>query len=166
MSLEVERKFLLPHYPQDLIEDGTIEVLSVQHIEQLYLALAPGEELRLRKLTDRSTDIPAFMLTYKNGAGIVRTEVEQPITQSLYDELIGKFQPIPLIKERTTAKMVDSGTVIEIDRYDHLPLVVVEVEFMSEDEAKRFTPPVWFGPDISTNKQYSNKEMWRQLNKR
>lgn len=165
MSLEVERKFLLSEYPQDYIENKTIDVVSIQHIEQLYLAIAQGEELRMRKLTDRNTGIVEFVLTYKNGLGIVRTEVEQPITQALYEELLSKFKPTPLLKERTTAKLKETETIIEIDRYDHLPLIVVEVEFQSEEDAIRFTPPDWFGRDISSNKQYSNKELWRQLNR-
>jgi adenylate cyclase len=164
LALEVERKFLLTAYPDSLIQDGTIEVQKIQQIEQTYLALADGEELRIRRLTDVQTSASEYVLTYKKGYGMVREELEQPITGQLYDELMRISRLIPLTKERTTGRLPASDTIIEIDRYSHHPLVVVEVEFPNEVAARRFEPPSWFGPDISSDKRYSNKELWRRLN--
>lgn len=164
MSLEVERKFLLPEYPDELVADGTLEIISLHHIEQTYLALADGEELRLRRLRHSDSHTSEYVLTYKSGTGLVRQEVEHPITKQLYDELIGNMPFKPLHKDRTTARIVETGLVIEIDQYRDRSLVVVEVEFADEQSAREFVPPAWFGKDISSKKLYSNKEMWRQLN--
>lgn len=68
---------------------------------------------------------------------------------------------IPLTKVRTTVDW--NGTIIEIDTYDQLQLRVLEIEFESEEEAMQFQAPDWFGPDISSMKQYSNKTVWKKL---
>jgi CYTH domain-containing protein len=34
---------------------------------------------------------------------------------------------------------------------------VVEVEFDSEPAAAAFTPPAWFGPEITGDSRYSNR---------
>lgn len=163
MALEVERKFLLDGYPEDLITDGTLEVQKVYLIDQTYLALSDGEELRVRRLTDAATGLSEYVLTYKSGFGLVRQEVEQPISGKLYEELMSKVRLNPLVKERTVAKM-SNGLVVEIDRYSQFSLTVVEVEFASEEDAMNFAPPKWFGEEISTSKLYSNKQLWKQLN--
>jgi len=163
MALEVERKFLLRAYPEDQIADGTLAVQKVYHIDQTYLALSDGEELRVRRLKDAATGETKYVLTYKSGFGLVRQEVEQPISSKLYDELMSKVRLNPLIKERTIARMPD-GMTVEIDRYSQFSLIVVEVEFASEEEALNFTPPDWFGEDISSSKLYSNKQLWKKLN--
>jgi len=62
---------------------------------------------------------------------------------------------------RTTADW--AGTTIEIDTYDQLQLRVLEIEFESEEAALGFQAPDWFGPDISSMKQYSNKTVWKRL---
>jgi CYTH domain-containing protein len=45
--------------------------------------------------------------------------------------------------------------VPEIGRRREL-LVVVEVEFASVDEALAFSPPDWFGPDVTGDSRYRN----------
>jgi len=163
MALEVERKFLLSAYPEDRIADGTLVVQKICHIDQTYLAISDGEELRARRLIDAASGEAEYVLTYKSGFGLVRQEVEQPISGKLYEELMAKVRLNPLIKERTVARTTD-GLIVEIDRYSQFSLIVVEVEFASEDEATSFTPPDWFGEDISSSKLYSNKQLWKKLN--
>jgi len=163
MVLEVERKFLLGAYPDDRIAGGSLAVEKVYLIDQTYLALSDGEELRVRRLKDALTGEAEYVLTYKSGFGLVRQEVEQPISGKLYEELMSKVRLTPLIKERTIARTAE-GITVEIDRYSQFSLIVVEVEFASEEEAIRFSPPDWFGEEISSSKLYSNKQLWRQLN--
>lgn len=52
---------------------------------------------------------------------------------------------------------------MEIDLYTQLELTVLEVEFDSLEEAESFAAPDWFGEDVSVEKQYSNKTVWKQL---
>jgi adenylate cyclase len=51
--------------------------------------------------------------------------------------------------------------VIELDAYqDGLRgLVMAEVEFDSEAAAYSFTPPSWFGREVTTDKRYRNQSL-------
>ncbi|MEF2967692.1 CYTH domain-containing protein [Paenibacillus sp. M1] len=161
MPLEIERKFLLPAFPKAQIEDGTIQVVKEQVIDQTYLALDGDQELRVRKIKDLSTGEIGYTHTFKRGFGVAREEIEYPISAGLYEQMIHIRRAIPLVKKRTTARW--NNILIEIDDYRQIDMNVLEVEFDSELEAAGFVPPDWFGPDISTDKRYSNKKVWRDL---
>ncbi|SEO83781.1 CYTH domain-containing protein [Paenibacillus sp. OV219] len=165
MALEVERKFLLPAYPEAHVQSGELVILLEQRIEQTYLAIADGQELRVRRIVDLATNNVHFTHTFKSGGGLVREEIEYDISQGLYEQVMQALQAIPLTKNRITARWNDTTTV-EIDIYDQIQLTVLEVEFESEVEALAFTSPDWFGPDISSAKEYSNKKVWRDLQTR
>ncbi|MBW4082404.1 CYTH domain-containing protein [Paenibacillus sp. S150] len=164
MGLEIERKFLLPEYPAQLIQEGTLSVANVEIIEQTYLAIDDGEELRVRKIRNPETGEVHYTHTYKNGKGISREEIEYNISQGLYEQLIQAFDLVPLVKKRITG--VWQGINIEIDVYSQLELSVVEVEFDSYDAAISFSPPGWFGKDVSDVKEYRNKVVWLELQKK
>lgn len=161
MGLEIERKFLLPAYPASLIEAQEVQIEKEQMIEQTYLAIAGDQELRVRKIKDLAQGQTEYTHTFKRGHGIAREEVEYGISAELYEQMIQTHQAIPLIKKRTTARFGD--TRIEIDDYEQISLLVLEVEFASVEEAESFDPPEWFGRDISSAKEYSNKKVWKEL---
>ncbi|AZK48489.1 CYTH domain-containing protein [Paenibacillus lentus] len=164
MSLEIERKFLLREIPQALIEEGQLQLKSEHRIEQTYLALAGDQELRVRRIRDLATEEITYTHTFKKGHGLLREEIEYEISKEIYEQITRIHQSVPLTKNRVTADW--SGRIIEIDLYDQIDLMVLEVEFSSEEEATQFIPPVWFGLDISTNKEYSNKKVWKELQER
>ncbi|THF73721.1 CYTH domain-containing protein [Cohnella fermenti] len=161
MALEIERKFLLNETPEQLIERGAIRKAKEQRIEQTYLAMDETQELRIRRITDLRSGQTEYTHTFKLGNGMTREEIEYSISGSIYEQVAGAFGAVPLTKNRITAEWQDK--VLEIDVYDQLELTVVEVEFESEDEANSFAPPEWFGRDIGSEKQYSNKTVWKQL---
>ncbi|AZS13924.1 CYTH domain-containing protein [Paenibacillus lutimineralis] len=164
MSLEIERKFLLPEYPANRIKEGEIRNKKEQIIEQTYLALHGDQELRVRKIQDQASGKVEYTHTFKKGHGIAREEVEYSISEGLYEQIMNIHQAVPLIKKRTTAIWGDR--VIEIDDYKQIQLLVLEVEFASLEEAESFAAPGWFGKDISSDKQYSNKKVWQELQAR
>ncbi|MNB81664.1 CYTH domain protein [compost metagenome] len=163
MAMEIERKFLLPEFPQRLIDEGLLRVLSRQRIEQTYLAIDGPQELRVRKLADLNSGDVHYTHTFKNGLGVSREEVEYEISQGLYKQMIDAVHAVPLIKERITADM--NGVTVEIDVYEQLKLTVIEVEFQSLEECQAFQAPDWFGEDVSVEKKYSNKIVWKELQK-
>ncbi|MNV99661.1 hypothetical protein D3C71_1950530 [compost metagenome] len=77
--------------------------------------------------------------------------------------MIDAVHAVPLIKERITADM--NGVTVEIDVYEQLKLTVIEVEFQSLEECQAFQAPDWFGEDVSVEKKYSNKIVWKELQK-
>lgn len=161
MALEIERKFLLQQSPQQLAAAGIITILSERRIEQTYLAIDSNEEIRVRKITDLSTKQTSFTHTFKRGNGLVREEIEYEISETIYGQIMQAFDYIPLTKNRITAQF-DNG-LIEIDIYDQIQLTVLELEFSSLQEAESYKSPAWFGADISGEKKYSNKKVWKQL---
>lgn len=161
MGMEIERKFLLPEYPERLIEEGQLTVLTRQSIDQTYLAIEDGQELRVRKITDLDSGEITYTHTFKDGKGISRQEIEYFISEGIYNQMIEAVKAVPLVKTRITG--VWNGTTVEIDLYTQLQLSVLEVEFDSLEEAESFNAPEWFGQDVSVDKQYSNKTVWKQL---
>ncbi|WP_219834864.1 CYTH domain-containing protein [Paenibacillus sp. R14(2021)] len=164
MALEIERKFLLPEYPEQLIQDGVLVILSEQRIEQTYLAIDEQQEVRVRRIVDINSEDVQFTHTFKAGNGLAREEIEYGITASIYEQLTNARKLVPLTKNRITAQW--EGLTVEIDCYDQIQLTVLEVEFDSESAAHAFEPPAWFGRDISAERQYSNKKVWRDLQSR
>ncbi|HNS59165.1 MAG TPA: adenylate cyclase, partial [Nitrosomonas europaea] len=63
-------------------------------------------------------------------------------------------------KTRYSGKLPD-GQLFELDVFaGHLsPLMLVEVEFLSEDAAQAFIPPPWFGEEVTEDKRYKNKAL-------
>ena len=161
MAMEIERKFLLAMDPQALIAAGELAVKSEQRIEQTYLAMDENEELRVRRIADLTTGEISYTHTFKRGNGLVREEVEYAISESIYKQVMNAFGFTPLTKNRITAEW--NGRIVEIDVYDQIQLSVLEAEFASVEEANEFQAPDWFGEDISSQKQYSNKTVWKQL---
>lgn len=51
--------------------------------------------------------------------------------------------------------------MIELDVFagDLAPLLLAEVEFSSEEEANSFTPPDWFGEDVTFSSKYHNSTL-------
>lgn len=164
MAMEIELKFLLPEYPEQLIEGGELKVITRHSIDQTYLAIEDGQELRVRKITDLDSGEVTFTHTFKDGKGISRKEIEYDISEGLYNQMIDAVKAIPLVKTRTTA--VWNGITVEIDIYTQLQLTVIEVEFDSLEEAESFKAPEWFGEDVSTERKYSNKTVWKELQKK
>ncbi|MEC0092980.1 CYTH domain-containing protein [Paenibacillus macquariensis] len=162
MPLEIERKFLLPEMPVlSAEEEGKLQFRTEHRIEQTYLAMDSNQELRVRRIIDLDTNEMTFTHTFKKGNGLSREEIEYSISEEIYDQIVQAFDAIPLTKNRITAVWED--TVIEIDYYDQVELIVVEVEFDSLEEANAFVAPHWFGKDISAEKHYSNKKVWKDL---
>ncbi|ASA25911.1 CYTH domain-containing protein [Paenibacillus donghaensis] len=161
MAMEIERKFLLPEYPQQLINEGALRIITRHSIDQTYLAIDGGQELRVRKITDLDTGEITFTHTFKDGKGISREEIEYGISAGLYNQMIEAVKAIPLVKERITGEW--NGVTVEIDLYTQLELSVLEVEFESLEAAVSFVAPEWFGEDVSTERQYSNKTVWKAL---
>jgi CYTH domain-containing protein len=144
--MEVERKFLVPQAP-DL--DGT----ESEQIEQGYLAIGSDGEVRLRRKGER------WLLTAKRGGGLSRDEAEVEIDPDAFERLW------PLTAGRRVHKrrhrIPHGGRTIELDVYGGglEGLLVAEVEFPSEEEARAFEPPEWLGEDVTGDPHYLNETL-------
>lgn len=146
---EIERKFLVDALPDGLNVAGGCEIM------QGYLAF-DGNEVRVRRKGDACT------LGVKRGAGRVREETEVPITRSQFDALW------PLTRGRRVGKtryeMQLDGHRIEIDVYRGAleGMMTAEVEFDDHDACDTFTPPSWFGLEVTDDAQFKNRNLAAQ----
>ena len=140
--MEIERKYLLKKLPENL------ENYPHRHLEQGYLCVAPV--VRIRKDDDK------YELTYKSGGMMVRQEYNLVLTQNSYEHLKKKIDGRLITKKRYMIPY--QGYTIELDVFENdlAPLVLAEVEFENEEQANTFTPPEWFGKDVTFDGRYHN----------
>ena len=149
MGMEIERKFKVKALPEDL------DAYAYHMIEQAYLTVEPA--IRVRSEDGR------YSMTYKGVAGdntaLSHEEYNLPLTKEAYETLRSKADGVIIRKKRV---LIPYGKyTIELDIFDEpfSGLVIAEVEFASTDEANDFTPPDWFGEDVTGQRQYSNAYM-------
>ena len=145
---EIERKFLLDELPAWLERHGS------RRISQGYLAIGEEAEVRLRRIDGER------FLTAKRGSGETREEVEIPLDPERFDRLWPLTEPRRIGKRRFLVPL-DDGHRAEVDVYagNLGGLVVAEVEFRSEEESHSFAPPAWFGPELTGDHRYANREL-------
>lgn len=145
-DVEIERRFLLESTPPGLAD------CPCDSVRQGYLALG-DRTVRIRAMG------VAHYLTVKGGDGLVRTEVECPLTRDQFDRLW------PLTAGRRIAKtryrLAWQGYTIEVDIFGGSlsGLCLAEVEFDSEAAALAFEPPGFLGREITGRREYSNASL-------
>ena len=147
-AVEIERKFLVRSLPEHLDES------RADQIRQGYLAIGPGgDEVRLR---DRGS---THFLTVKSGTGRTRTETEIELAADQAESLWPAVGERQLVKRRYLLDW--QGSRVELDVYSgaHSGLIVAEVEFTSEREADDFSPPPWFGREVTDDPRYRNQTL-------
>ncbi len=144
--MEIERKFLVKELPENL--EGFVK----KEIEQTYISTDPT--IRLRK---SDSD---FILTVKGHGNLAREEFELPLDIDQYKRLLEKAET-PTVSKTRYLIPIDNNLTAELDVYHGVlnGLLTVEVEFASIDEAEAFSPPAWFGDDVSYDRRYKNTSL-------
>lgn len=149
MGLEIERKYLIKYLPENLSE------YECHILTQGYLNTSPV--VRVRKEDD------SYYLTYKGSGLLTREEYNLPLDEPSFLHLIGKADGNVISKRRYKIPYVFDGKsyTIELDVFDapFEPLVIAEVEFLDETEANSFTPPAWFGQEVTYDPEYHNSNL-------
>ncbi len=143
--MEIERKFLIKELPENL------EAFEHHEIEQGYLCTEPV--LRVRKKDDN------YFFTYKGKGLLAREEVETSINKEAYDHLIKKADGYIISKTRYIIPFKEHTIELDIFHKDIEGLIMAEVEFESVEIANAFTPPEWFGKDVTDDNRYHNSNM-------
>ena len=144
--MEVERKFLV-HHPPEL--DGT----DSDEIEQGYLAIGNEGEVRLRRKGER------LLLTVKRGSGLSRDEAEVELDSVAFERLWALTEGRRLVKRRHVLPYEDLKLEIDVYLGDLEGLVVAEIEFPTEEEAREFRPPRWLGEEVTEDHRYRNETL-------
>lgn len=145
--MEIERKYLIDTLPEDYAS------YPFRQIEQAYLATEPV--IRIRKDND------AYYLTYKSKGLLAREEYNLPLTKESYEHLRSKADGMILTKKRYLIPLPKKNLTIELDVFEgaYEGLVLAEVEFSTLEEANSFTPPAWFGLDVTLTGEYQNSRL-------
>lgn len=145
--IEIERRFLVDALPSALPEPV--------HVEQAYVTTQPVS-VRVRRMGDRR------ILTIKSGSGLERTEIERELTDAEFDALWSEATELRIEKRRHHVPL-DGGWTAELDLFDGwlTGRRLVEVEFPTVDAAESFTPPDWFGREVTTDPRFTNSSLAR-----
>lgn len=140
--MEIERKFLIKELPMSLDNH------PVRQLEQGYLCTAPV--VRIRRDNDK------YELTYKGKGCMVREEHNLPLTKEAYEHLREKIDGRLIVKKRYMIPFQTHTIELDVFEGDLAPLILAEVEFPTEEDAKNFIPPEWFAEDVTFSKLYHN----------
>jgi adenylate cyclase len=146
--VEIERKFLVSTLPN-------LQKLEAFQVRQGYLtSVADSVEVRLRQKG------AAYFMTLKSGAGLQRLEYEILIDKSQFDALWPATDGRRIEKTRYLGNLEDH-LIFELDVFSGrlASLILVEVEFETVNAATNFTPPAWFGLDVTDDKRFKNKTL-------
>lgn len=158
--MEIERKFLVAEVPQGL------DNYKVKHMEQLYVSTSPV--IRIRRYDDRR------VLTVKSKGLTCRQEFELELDETEYSNLRKKAEGNIIEKDRYIIpltdtdgscgdKQIDKALNIELDIFKGIftGLTYAEVEFPTEELARTFSAPSWFGRDVTEAGIYQNSALSR-----
>jgi CYTH domain-containing protein len=139
-GLEIERKYLLRFVPDEARDGRRIDIAQ---------GYVPGSRLheRIRRVSvahGSGRKEIHFYRTVKVGEGVVRTEIEEETTESIF------LAMWPLTKRRRLRKrrfeVEADGRTWEIDEFKNRDLVLAEIELDSEDDDVVF--PDWLAPAV------------------
>jgi adenylate cyclase len=149
VTTEIERKFLVDEPPTESVRGAG------EPYRQGYLAEDGDVAVRVRITPS------VAVLTVKAGRGVSRTEVEKTLTAEEAEALWVHTAGRRLTKTRH--RIAVPGGVAELDLYDGPleGLVTVEVEFDSEDAARAFQVPAWFGREVTEDGRWTNASLAR-----
>ncbi len=141
--MEIERKFLVDTLPENPGQYPS------EMIEQAYLCTNPVVRVR-RQGRD-------YWLTYKGEGLMTREEYNLPLNETAYAHLIAKADGNIITKRRYSIPL-GNGLIAELDVFEgkFTGLVIVETEFPDEETANAFTPPPWFGEEVTWTNAYHN----------
>ncbi len=159
MNREIERKYLVQNFPENL------EINKIVDITQSYLYRDKNTTIRIRKIKANGNVEYIYGAKinydsdYNNPDLANKYEIESNISQEYYEELLSKKISNTINKTRFVVP-IQNNLKVEIDVYhDYLEdFLTAEVEFPSEDDANNFEKPTWIGKEIGYE-EFSNGKL-------
>lgn len=159
MTKEIERKFLLSHLP-------TIKADEMWYVEQAYISTEPEVRVRFKRPAKGYFPLLPYhrhLITIKGNGSLVRKEIETPIYENFYDEIIDFIGKKPITKEYFVYYIGNHHFEVSIvDKDSEHSFIYAEVEFQSEEEAKafKFPFPEILIEEITYQSDYKMKNYW------
>jgi adenylate cyclase len=146
-TTEIERAFVAPAVPAAVVHaEGT-------RLRQGYVARDVSAEVRVRISADAAT------LTVKSAPGLSRTEVEVEVPIEIAEGLWPHTEGRRLEKTRYRLPVGEHTAEVDVYEGDLAGLCRIEVEFTSEDEARSFVAPDWFGDEVTGDPRWGNASL-------
>jgi adenylate cyclase len=143
---EIERKWLVEKTP-NLSKRKRVK------ISQGYVVSTADIEVRLRQQDQK------FVQTIKTGDGLERGEIEIALTRKQFKRLWPTTHGRRLEKIRYKIRWQGHSIDLDLYRNELTGLTVAEVEFKTRKEAIDFSPPKWFGKEVTGKKEYKNANL-------
>ena len=146
MAIEIERKFLLKHFPSSLQTNGTL-------IRKGYMINGKNMVVRVRLSGNQG-----FLTIKGDTCNALRKEFEYPVPQQDARQMLKAFCKEPFI-EKTRYQIKFKGFEWVIDKFsgDNQGLVVAEIELDSIDQP--FEKPDWIGKEVTHDIRYFNSNL-------
>lgn len=147
MAIEIEKKFLLVHFPDALMTDGI-------RICQGYISTSENGVVRARLFGDQGF-LAIKGPTSVNGA---RKEFEYPVPPEDAREMLSLFCGNRMI-EKTRFHIDYKGHEWVVDQFrgSNTGLVVAEIELETMDQP--FQKPDWIGQEVTRDPRYFNSNL-------
>ncbi len=152
-GIRIGRKWLVAEVPRGVISS------SVYRIEQGYLSMsAIGVEMRVRRKIDVSNNkLRGHFLTITRANGTAPTEVTIDISEAQFDMLWPATEGNQLEKLSLRIRHGDHTIKLAVFCGELHGLLLAEVDFSSESEAQSFSPPQWFGREVTGAPDYRDR---------
>jgi adenylate cyclase len=147
--VEIERKFLV------LDDRWKTGVVRRRRIRQGYVAEGPSLTVRVRQ-----TDGEGRLTLKSRASGLSRLEFNLPLEVRDAARLLDEHRSGGLIeKTRHRVRWDERDWDIDVFEGENRGLVVAEIEFDDEEEAKAFVPPPWAGREVTGVERYYNARL-------
>ena len=154
--MEIERKFIPDKLPDNL------DKYPYQRIEQAYISSNPV--IRIRHKTDYNPETgnadTHYILTVKSSGMMARQEFELELSEDSYLNLRTKISGNIISKKRYVIPL-DKGLKLELDIFEGVfdGLIIGEIEFPSEEMAKKYTPPAYLAEEVTYDTRFHNSTL-------
>lgn len=160
--MEIEKRYKLNgNIPVNL-------VTSKKYIEQVYSSIANNNgvpDVREIKTEENGEYTFTHTVKYKTDDKNSRIELEQNISEELYNQIFSIIDKKPLRKNRYIVPL-ENGLNAEIDEFLDKDIIIIEVEFPNEEIMNEFSKsdkPEFFGDEI-VGKQSFSSMVFSQIN--
>lgn len=164
-NLEIERKFLV----SPNLDFDTLPVKKRKRIMQGYIYIDSFTEIRVRSVETCDSKKYVYTVKISGNNELARIENEFEISEEKFNQLIENVlsETNVIVKDRLLVELPNNLTA-ELDIFygEHEGLTLVEVEFSSQEEANSFEKPIWFGEDVTSHKEYKNKNLAKSTKKK
>lgn len=131
--MEIERRWLVEGWPDR-------KPSAVIYMDQGYFATRPA--VRVRREAEEGGPCQ-YIVCFKGKGGLVREEIELPVTAEQYRALSGMLSG-PMIQKEQRRYPLPGGLTLEVNQVDKdrdTGFFYAEVEFSDETAARAWTPP-------------------------